>query len=97
MSDAQVDARQSGGLSPGSAEFRTAFAEAPPGRRDTLLPLADWADTLEQENLVKLSAFRGKAGITTLLPPGSPECMNSAARRHPFRWMEISQVRSAGS
>ena len=25
-----VDARQSGGLSPGSAEFRMAFAEAPP-------------------------------------------------------------------
>ena len=29
--------------------------------------MADWADTLEQENLVKLSTFRGKAGITTLL------------------------------
>jgi hypothetical protein len=68
MSDAQVDARQSGGLSPGSAEFRIALAEAPPGRRETLLRLADWADTLEQENLIKLSSYRGKAGITTLLP-----------------------------
>jgi hypothetical protein len=68
MSDAQVDARQAVGLSPGSADFRVALARAPAGRRDTLLRLADWADTLEQQNLVKLSTYRGKAGITTLLP-----------------------------
>lgn len=68
MSDAEVGARQSGGLSPGSAEFRIAVAEAPPRRRDTLLHLADWADALELQNLVKLSTYRGKAGITTLLP-----------------------------
>jgi hypothetical protein len=30
--------------------------------------LADWADILEQDGLVKLASYRGKTGITTLLP-----------------------------
>ena len=68
MSDAQVDARQAGGLSPGSGDFRAAIAEVPPSRRVALLQLADWADALERENLVKLSTYQGKAGIITLLP-----------------------------
>jgi hypothetical protein len=68
LSDAQVDARQSRGLSPGSAEFRAAIVEAPATSRDLLARLADWADTLERDGLVKLESFRGKKGITTLLP-----------------------------
>lgn len=68
LSDAQVDARQSGSLSPGSAEFRAALADAPASLRETLDRLADWGEALEREGLVKLASFRGRQGITTLLP-----------------------------
>jgi hypothetical protein len=68
LSDAQVDARQSGTLSPGSAEFRAAIADAPTSLRETLGRLADWADALDREGLVKLVSFRGRQVITTLLP-----------------------------
>jgi hypothetical protein len=68
LSDAQADARQSGTLSPGSAEFRAAVADAPASLREALGRLADWADALEHEGLVKLASFRGRQGITTLLP-----------------------------
>jgi hypothetical protein len=30
--------------------------------------LADWADTLEADRLVRLGTYRGKNGMTTLLP-----------------------------
>jgi hypothetical protein len=30
--------------------------------------LADWAETMEREGLVRLVTYRGKSGITTLLP-----------------------------
>lgn len=68
LSDAQVSARQSGILSPGSAEFRMAIPQAPAAQHDLLARLADWADTLEADGLVKLKSFRGNTGITTLLP-----------------------------
>jgi hypothetical protein len=68
LSNAQVSVRQSGILSPGSAEFRAAAAQAPPAQGDWLGRLADWADALETDGLVKLASFRGKTGITTLLP-----------------------------
>jgi hypothetical protein len=68
LSDAQVDARQSGTLSAGSAEFRAAITDAPASSRETLGRLADWADALDREGLVKLVSFRGRQGITTLLP-----------------------------
>jgi hypothetical protein len=68
MSDAQVSARQSGALHSGSTEFRTTIADLPVPRRDVLTQLADWADALADEGLVKLATFHGKSGITTLLP-----------------------------
>jgi hypothetical protein len=69
MSDAQVTARQAGVLHRGSADFRAVIADLPPSQRDALGRLADWADTLEQQGLVKLATFRGKGGrMTTLLP-----------------------------
>jgi hypothetical protein len=68
LSDAQVHARQSGALQPGSAEFRTVIGDLPAAWRAQLEPLADWADRLEQDGLVRLATFRGKSGITTLLP-----------------------------
>jgi hypothetical protein len=68
LSDAQVDARQSGTLYSGSAEFRAAIADAPTSLWEPLGRLADWADALEREGLVKLASFRGRKGITTLLP-----------------------------
>jgi hypothetical protein len=53
----------------GSAEFRTVIANLPPAQRDPLVRLADWADTLDQEGLVKLATYHGKGGrMTTLLP-----------------------------
>jgi hypothetical protein len=36
--------------------------------REALVRLADWADTLDHEGLVKLVSFCGRQGITTLLP-----------------------------
>jgi hypothetical protein len=68
LSDAQVNDRQAGIASPGSADFRAAIVDAPAGRRDLLERLADWADTLERDGLVKLASYRGKRGIVTLLP-----------------------------
>jgi hypothetical protein len=68
LSDAQVSDRQAGALYPGSAEFRVSFADAPAARRELLQRVADWADTLERDGLVKLSSYRGKGGIVTLLP-----------------------------
>jgi hypothetical protein len=68
LSDAQVTARQAGDLHDGSAEFRADIADLPPARRDVLARLADWAETMERDGLVRLVSYRGKSGITTLLP-----------------------------
>jgi hypothetical protein len=68
LSDAQVDARQAGALHPGSAEFREVVAGLPSARREPLLRLADWADALDRDGVVRLVTYRGKSGITTLLP-----------------------------
>jgi hypothetical protein len=68
LSDAQVTARQASARHRGSAEFRAVIADLPQAQRDVLARLADWADTLEQTGLVKLTTYRGKDGITTLLP-----------------------------
>jgi hypothetical protein len=68
LSDAQVSDRQAGVLFPGSAEFRKSFADAPAARREMLQRAADWADMLERDGLVKLSSYRGKGGIVSLLP-----------------------------
>jgi hypothetical protein len=68
LSDAEASDRQAGILYPGSAEFRAAIPDAPAGRREQLLRLADWADTLEQAGLVKLVTYRGKNGGVTMLP-----------------------------
>jgi hypothetical protein len=48
--------------------FREAIPEAAPSLQEPLTRLADWADGLEREGLVKLASFRVRAGITTLLP-----------------------------
>jgi hypothetical protein len=68
LSDAQVTQRQAGVLIAGSAGFRASFADAPPPRRELLLRLSDWADSLENDGLVRLSTYRGKGGIVSLLP-----------------------------
>jgi len=68
LSNAEVDARQSGVLYRGSAEFRAVIADLAPGQRAALERLADWADTLEADRLVKLATYRGKGRMTTLLP-----------------------------
>jgi hypothetical protein len=68
LSDAEASDRQAGILYPGSAEFRAAIADAPAGRREQLLRLAEWADALEQAGLVKLVSYRGKNGGVTMLP-----------------------------
>jgi hypothetical protein len=68
LSDAQVSDRQSGVSFPGSAEFRESIADDPAAQREVLHRAADWADMLEREGLVKLSTYRGKGGIVSLLP-----------------------------
>jgi len=68
LSDAQVTARQAGGIHNGSAEFRADIAELPLARRDVLARLADWAEAMERDGLVRLITYQGKSGITTLLP-----------------------------
>jgi hypothetical protein len=86
LSDTQVNDRQAGIESAGSADFRAAIADAPAGRRDLLEHLADWADTLERDGL-KLTSYRGKRGIVTLLPPWPPTmlgwCPSTATSRPP--------------
>jgi hypothetical protein len=67
LSDAQVTARQASGVHPGSAEFRTVLAALPVARRDVLTRLADWAETLKRDGLVRLLTYRGNSG-TALLP-----------------------------
>jgi hypothetical protein len=64
---ARVNDRQAGVLFPGSAQFRASIADAPAERRALLEHLADWADRLEHDGLVKLSSYLGK-GMVTLLP-----------------------------
>jgi hypothetical protein len=68
LSDAQVTARQASPLYNGSAEFRAVIAGLPPAQLEVLARLADWADTLEEPGLIKLATYRGKSGMTTLLP-----------------------------
>jgi hypothetical protein len=68
LSDAQVSDRQAGALYPGSAEFRKSFADAPQARREMLERAADWADMLERDGLIRLSSYRGKGGLVSLLP-----------------------------
>jgi hypothetical protein len=67
LSDAEVTARPSTGVHPGSAEFRAVIATLPPTRRDVPTRLADWAETLEQDGLVRLFTHRGNTD-TTLRP-----------------------------
>jgi hypothetical protein len=68
LSDAQVNDRQAGVLYPGSAQFRASIADAPAERRALLEHLADWADMLERDGIVRLSSYLGKGGTVTLLP-----------------------------
>jgi hypothetical protein len=65
-SDAQVTARQTSGVHPRSAEFRAVITALPPPRRDVLTRLADWAETLERDGLVRLLTYLGSSG--TALP-----------------------------
>lgn len=104
MSDAQVSARQSGALLPGSAEFRAVIATLPAPRRDTLTRLADWADTLEADGLVKLATFRGKRGITTLLPRLQADdaglvsiTCDARSRAYMQFWRSVFERRAPGS
>jgi len=68
LTEAEAIARQVNALLPGSDEFRTVVAETATGDQNLLNRLADWADDLDRQGLVRLSTFRGKAEITTLLP-----------------------------
>ena len=68
LSDAQLNDRQAGVLYPGSAQFRASIADAPADQRSLLERLADWADSLERDGLVRLSTYHGKNGMITLLP-----------------------------
>jgi hypothetical protein len=67
LSDAQVTVRQAIGVHPGSAEFRAVIAALPQARRDVLARLADWAETLQRDGLVRLLTYQGSSG-TALLP-----------------------------
>ena len=68
MSDAAVNARQSGTQAYGSHDFRSAIDQAPPEFRDDLARLTDWAESLEAQGLARLATRSGTSGITTLKP-----------------------------
>jgi len=68
LSAAQLNDRQAGVLYPGSAQFRASVVDAAPDQRGLLERLADWADALERDGLVRLSTYYGKNGMVTLLP-----------------------------
>ena len=55
MSDAAVNARQSGTQKDGSRDFRSAIDQAAPEFRDDLARLTDWAESLEAEGLARLA------------------------------------------
>jgi hypothetical protein len=52
----------------GVADFLAVIDQAPAEQRPLLRKLAEWAQRLDQEGLVKLETYHGKRGITTLLP-----------------------------
>lgn len=68
MSDAAVNARQSGTQVYGSHDFRNAIDRAPPAFRDDLARLTDWAESLEAEGVARLATRSGTSGITSLKP-----------------------------
>lgn len=57
-----------GRLVPGADEFIAAIEYAPEQHRAMLTRLAEWAQGLEREGLVKLATYHGKTGLKTLLP-----------------------------
>ena len=68
MSDAAVNARQSGTQTDGSRDFRSAIDQAAPESRDDLARLTDWAESLEAEGLARLATRKGISGISSLKP-----------------------------
>jgi hypothetical protein len=68
MSDAAVNARQSGTQTDGSGDFRSAIDKAPTECRDDLARLTNWAESLEAQGLARLATRTGTSGITTLKP-----------------------------
>ena len=68
MSDAAVNARQSGTQKDGSRDFRSAIDQTPAEFRNDLVRLTDWAESLEAEGLARLATRRGTSGITSLKP-----------------------------
>lgn len=68
MSDAAVNARQSGTQTDGSRDFRGAIEQAPPEFRDDLVRLTEWAEALEAGGLAQLATRRGISGLTSLKP-----------------------------
>ncbi len=50
-----------------SGLFRESLADLVDERREHILQLADWADSLRQEDLCRVESFRGKSGRFTLL------------------------------
>ncbi len=68
MSDAAVNARQSGSQTDGSRDFRSAIEQAPPEFRDDLSRLTNWAESLQTEGLARLATRSGTSGLTSLKP-----------------------------
>lgn len=68
LSDAAVNARQSGTQTDGSVDFRSAIDQAPPEFRDDLARVTDWAESLEAAGLARLATRSGTSGITSLKP-----------------------------
>jgi hypothetical protein len=68
MSDAAVNARQSGTQTDGSRDFLSAIDQAPPEFRDDLARLTDWAESLEAEGLARLATRSGISRISSLKP-----------------------------
>jgi hypothetical protein len=64
---------QFNGAIAGAAEFVAAIADAQKDAQPILQRLSDWAVALEQEGLVKLLTYYGKAGWLSLLPRLEPE------------------------
>jgi hypothetical protein len=95
LSDAQVNDRQAGIESAGSAAFRAAIVDVPADRRDLLEHLADWADTLERngpgqtDQLPRQAWHRHPAA-----PPGQRQCR--AGKHLQRRQVRLSAVLARG-
>ena len=90
--------------SEGSTRFREAIAGAHAEEQASLVQLADWADALAAERLVRLHSIEGKNGDRFTLVPyladedrGIATGWNDSGRAHLTLWRLVIEKRAPGA